>query len=145
MPADLAAAIDFVRTHHRAVLQTTAPDGSPHLSLVVAGVDAEGRVIISTRAATAKARNLRDHPNAALVVMDDRFFGPWVQLDGPVEIADGPDVVELLVDYYRRISGEHPNWDDYRASMVAEGRVLLRLLPTRARGQGLPGAPAINP
>lgn len=139
MPVDLAAAVDFVRTHHRAVLQTTAADGSAHLSLVVAALDAEGRVVVSTRAATAKARNLRARPFGALVVMDDTFFGPWVQLDGPVEIDDGPGVVERLVEYYRTVSGEHPDWDEYRRAMVTEGRVLLRLTPTRARGQGLPG------
>jgi PPOX class probable F420-dependent enzyme len=145
MPVDLAAALDFVRTHHRAVLQTTSPDGSAQLSLVVATLDAEARVIVSTRAATAKARNLRRRPFGALVVMDDTFFGPWVQLDGPVEIDDGEGVVDRLVEYYRSISGEHPDWDAYRAAMVAEGRVLLRLSPTRARGQGLPATGLLSP
>lgn len=140
MPVDLAAAVDFVRSHHRGVLLTTSADGSPHLSLVVATVAPEGDVVVSTRRATVKARNLRARPTGALVIMDDGFFGPWVQLDGRFVIDDGPGIVDRLVDYYRTVSGEHPDWEAYRAAMVAEGRVLLRLTPTSARGQGLPTA-----
>jgi PPOX class probable F420-dependent enzyme len=125
-------AVDFVRAHHRAVLATRRRDGRPQLSPVSAGVDGEGRVIISSREPAMKVRNLERDPHGSLVAFTGDFFGRWVQLEGPVEIVRLPDAMEPLVEYYRGISGEHPDWDDYRAAMTRDRRVLLRLTVERA-------------
>jgi PPOX class probable F420-dependent enzyme len=107
-------------------------DGRPQLSPVTATVDADGRVIISTRTGAMKTRNLRRDPHASLSAFTDAFYGPWVQVEGTAEIVELPDAMELLVDYYRRVSGEHPDWDDYRAAMARDQRVLIRFAIERA-------------
>ncbi len=129
---DADQACHFVATHSKAVLITFRRTGRPQASPVLAAVDDEGRVVISTREAAVKTRNLRRDPRASLCVISDDFFGPWVQVDGDVEVVPRPEAVEVLVDYFRRISGEHPDWDDYRAAMEAERRVALRLTITGA-------------
>jgi PPOX class probable F420-dependent enzyme len=126
----ISEALDFVRAHHRAVLATARRDGTPQLSPVTAGVDAEGRIVISTREPLAKTRNLRRDPRAWLCVFTDRFYGSWVTVHGDVEIVSLPAALPLLESYYRDISGEHPDWDDYRAAMVRDERVLVRITPT---------------
>ncbi|CAN5651722.1 TIGR03618 family F420-dependent PPOX class oxidoreductase [soil metagenome] len=124
---DAEAARQFLRSNHRAILITQRRDGRPQTSPVVAAVDGEERVVVSTRETAVKTRNLERDPRASLCVISDGFFGPWVQVDGEVEIVRRPQAIEVLVDYYRRASGEHPDWDDYRASLEAERRVALRL------------------
>ncbi|HXQ43344.1 MAG TPA: PPOX class F420-dependent oxidoreductase [Acidimicrobiales bacterium] len=128
---DRSAALDFIRHHHRAVLATTRADGEPQLSPVAAGVDQEGAVVVSTRETAAKTKNLRRRPRASIVVLSDGFFGEWVQVEGPVEIVSLPEAMDGLVAYYRELSGEHPDWAEYRAAMEAERRVLLRLTVER--------------
>jgi PPOX class probable F420-dependent enzyme len=125
-------AVEFLRGHHRAVLATTRSDGRPQLSPVAVAVDDDGRVLISTRETAVKTKNLSRDPRASLCVMSDAFFGEWIQVDGPAEIIYLPDALDLLVDYYRRASGEHPDWDDYRAAMRRDRRVIVRLTITRA-------------
>ena len=125
---------EFLRVHHRAVMSTVRGDGRPQMSPVGAGVDGEGRVIVSTPETTAKARNLRRDPRVALCVINDGFYGGWVQVEGTAEIVERPEAVELLVDYYRRLAGEHPDWDDYRRAMVEDRRVLVRFEIERASG-----------
>jgi PPOX class probable F420-dependent enzyme len=122
----------FVRENHRAVLATRRADGRPQMSPVVAAVDSAGKVVISTRETAIKTRNLRHDPHASLCVMNDGFFGPWVQIDGAAEIVPLPEAMEGLVDYYRAVAGEHSDWDDYRRSMEQERRVLLRITVERA-------------
>ena len=129
---DTGRAADFLRAHHRAVLATSRSDGRPQLSPVTCTVDDEGRVLISTRETAVKTRNLRRRPQASLCVFTDNFFGDWVQVEGDVEIIPLPDAMDLLVDYYRRISGEHPDWNDYRAAMVRDRRVIVRITITHA-------------
>jgi len=129
---EVAAARTFVERNHRAVLATRRSGGGIQMSPVMAGVDAEGRVIISSTEPTAKVRNLRRDHRASLCVLTDRFFGGWAQIDGTAEIVSLPEALELLVDYYRRVAGEHPDWDDYRAAMEREQRVLIRITPERA-------------
>jgi PPOX class probable F420-dependent enzyme len=123
---------EFLRVHHHAVLATTRSDGRPQLSPVTAGVDAEGRILISTRETAIKAKNLARDPRASLCVLNDGFFGEWVQAEGTAQIVHLPEAMDLLVDYYRQISGEHPDWDDYREAMRREGRVMVRITITRA-------------
>jgi PPOX class probable F420-dependent enzyme len=129
---DTGRAAGFLRTHHRAVLATSRSDGMPQLSPVACAVDDESRVLISTRETAVKAKNLRRRPHASLCVFTDAFFGEWVQVEGDAEVISLPDAMDLLVDYYRRVSGEHPDWDDYRAAMVRERRVIVRITITRA-------------
>ena len=125
---------EFLRDNHRAVMSTVRRNGRPQMSLVAAGVDAEGRVIVSTPGTTAKANNLRRDPHVSLIVMTEGWYGPSVQVDGTAEIVEQPDSVEPLVDYYRRISGEHPDWDEYRQAMRDEQRVLVRFEIEHASG-----------
>ena len=129
---DIDAALDFVRTRHHGVLSTLKGDGTPQLSPVTVGVDASGHVVISTRQPAYKVRNIRRDPRVWLCVFPDRFYGEWVQLEGTAAIVELPEAMEGLVDYYRGISGEHPDWDDYRAAMERERRVLLRVTISKA-------------
>lgn len=117
----------FLRDNHHGVLATFRRDGMPQLSPVTVGVDDEGYAVVSTREPAYKVRNLRRDPRASLCVFTDAFYGPWVQVEGTAHILSLPDAMEPLVDYYRRISGEHPDWDDYRAAMEREQRCLLRI------------------
>lgn len=102
------------------------------MSLVLAGVDESDRIVISTRETALKVKNLRRNPRASVIVFGEAFFGEWVQVDGPVDVVSLPEAMEGLVAYYRQVSGEHPDWDDYRAAMVSERRVILRLRIERA-------------
>lgn len=122
----------FLRTHHRAVLATFRADGRPQMSPVLAVVDDDGRVVVSTRETAVKVRNLRRDPRVALCVLTDRFFGSWAQVEGEAEVVSLPDAMDLLVDYYRRAVGEHDDWDDYRAAMEREQRVVVRFDVARA-------------
>jgi PPOX class probable F420-dependent enzyme len=129
---DINEALDYVRTQHHAVLGTLKGDGTPQLSPVTVGVDDDGRVIISTRKPAYKVRNIRRDPRVWLCAFPDAFYGQWVQIDGTAEIVELPDAMDGLVAYYRSISGEHSDWDDYRAAMERDQRVLIRISPTRA-------------
>jgi len=127
---DLDKALDFLRANHRAVLLTRHRDGRPQMSPVVAGVE-NGRVVISSRETAIKVKNARRDPQVSLCVFTDRFYGDWIQLDGTTEIISLPDAMEHLIAYYRGISGEHPDWDDYRAAMEREHRVIMSITPSR--------------
>jgi PPOX class probable F420-dependent enzyme len=124
---DLTEARQFLATHHCAVLTTRRRDGRLQMSPVTVGIDAAGRAIVSSRETAYKIRHLRRDPRASLCVFMDEFYGPWVQIDGTAEVVALPDAMELLVDYYRRIAGEHSDWDDYRRAMERDRRVLLRI------------------
>jgi PPOX class probable F420-dependent enzyme len=128
----LDRAREFLRANHRAVLATTRADGRPQLSPVLCGVDSAGRVLISTRETAVKIRNLRRNPLASLCVLSDAFFGGWVQVEGKAEIVSLPEAMELLVEYYRLVSGEHPDWDEYRATMQRDRRCVIRIEIDRA-------------
>jgi PPOX class probable F420-dependent enzyme len=128
----LDRAREFIREHHHAVMLTYRRDGSPQLSPVACTVDAEGRVVVSTRETAMKTKHLRRDPRVTLCVLSDGFYGDWVQVEGTAEIVHLPDALEPLVEYYRSISGEHPDWDDYRAAMVRDQRVLVRVDIDRA-------------
>jgi PPOX class probable F420-dependent enzyme len=132
MGIDIPAAQEFLRSHHHAVLATTRTDSRPQLSPVTAAVDDAGRVLISTREPALKVRHLRRDPRAAMVVLPDGFFGEWVQVEGTAEIIALPEAMDLLIDYYRRASGEHPDWDDYRQAMIDQRRVVIRITIERA-------------
>jgi PPOX class probable F420-dependent enzyme len=126
----------FVAENHRAVLVTKKSDGGIQSSPITVGVDDE-RIVISSRATAYKTRNLRRDPHAVICVFTDNFYGEWMQIEGTTEIVPLPEAMDGLIDYYRRISGEHPDWDDYRKAMERDKRVLLRVAiekvgPTRS-------------
>lgn len=121
--------LDFIRPRHHAIVITTRADGRPQASPVTCGVDAEGRIVVSTYPERAKTRNARRNPKVSVVFLSDDFGGAWVQVDGDAEVIDMPEAAEALVDYYRAISGEHPDWDEYRQAMVRQGKSLLRVTP----------------
>ncbi|MGY2085421.1 PPOX class F420-dependent oxidoreductase [Blastococcus sp. SYSU DS0539] len=127
---DRDALLEFLRPRHRAVLVTRRRGGAVQLSPVTCGIDAEGRVVVSTYPQRAKVTNARRDAAVSLCVLSDEWDGPWVQLDGEAEVLDLPDALEPLVDYYRAISGEHPDWDEYRAAMTRQGKSLLRITVT---------------
>ena len=128
---DLAGLLDFARPRHHVVLLTSRADGTPQASPVTAGVDGEGRLVISTYPDRAKAVNARRAGSVSVVVLSDDFGGPWVQIDGTAEVLDLPEALEPLVDYYRSISGEHPDWAEYREAMRRQGKSLIRVTPQR--------------
>ncbi|MGO8957713.1 MAG: PPOX class F420-dependent oxidoreductase [Streptosporangiaceae bacterium] len=129
---EIARAVSFLTSHPRVVLATTRVDGRPQLSPVVAAVDDQGRALISTRETAVKAKNLARDPRAYLCVISDAFFGQWIQAEGTAELIHLPDAMPILEDYYRRLSGEHPDWDDYRKAMESEQRLIVRITIKRA-------------
>ena len=130
-PLEISEALEFVRQHDRTVLATRRKDGGPQLSPVNAGV-VDGLVCISSQAPRAKVRNIRRDPAVSLLVLNEAFYGAWIQIDGTAEIVDQPEALDLLVDVFRSIRGEHPDWDDYRAAMIRDERVVIRVTATRA-------------
>ncbi len=117
----------FIRANHRATLATLRRDGKPQLSPVLVGVDEDGSLIISTRETALKTANVRRNPWASVCAFGDAFFGNWAQAEGAASVESLPGAMESLVRYYRLVAGEHPNWDEYRAAMQRERRVLLRI------------------
>ena len=132
-PVDLNQLLDFVRPRHQMILVTTRRDGKPQLSPVTGGVSADGQIVISSYPERAKLHNLRRTPHATVMVLSDDFGGPWVQLDGPAEVLDMPDPAaeDALVEYFRCISGEHPDWEEYRQAMRRQGKSLVRITVDR--------------
>ena len=139
---DLDGLPDFVRPRHHMVVITTRSDGRPQASPVTGGVDTHGRIVISTYPERAKTANARRDPAVSVVVLSDDFGGAWVQVDGDCEVIDAPDSVEPLVEYFRCISGEHPDWEEYRQAMRDQGKSLLRITPTRWSPVATGGFPA---
>ncbi|RKN20082.1 PPOX class F420-dependent oxidoreductase [Micromonospora musae] len=134
--------IEFLRPRHRVVLMTTRADGRPQSSPVTAGVDTAGRLVVSTYPERVKAANVRRDPRVSACVLSDDWNGPWVQLDGTAEVLDLPEALEPLVEYFRCISGEHPDWDEYRAAMVQQGKSLIRVTIERWSPIATGGFPA---
>jgi PPOX class probable F420-dependent enzyme len=119
--------LEFLRPRHRLILGTVRRDGRTQLSPVTGGVDGQGRIVVSSYPERAKTANLRRDPAATALFLSDDFGDEWVQVHGTGEVLDLPDALEPLCDYYRSISGEHPDWDEYREAMVRQGKVLLRI------------------
>ncbi|TGN74531.1 PPOX class F420-dependent oxidoreductase [Streptomyces bauhiniae] len=134
--------LDFVRPRHRAILLTRRSDGSPQGSPLTCGVDDSGRIVASTYPERAKTRNAKRDERVSLIVLSDEWNGPWVQIDGTAEVLDTPDSVEPLVEYYRNIAGEHPDWDEYRKAMAEQGKSLIRVTPERWGPVATGGFPA---
>ena len=126
--------LEFVRGRHHLVLVTRRRDGSPQASPVSGGVDDDGRIVVATYPQRAKTKNARQRPGVSVVVLSDEWDDAWVQVDGTCEVLDaseGEEALDAFVEYFRSIAGEHSDWDDYRRAMVAQGKSLLRITPTR--------------
>jgi PPOX class probable F420-dependent enzyme len=139
---DLDALLEFVRPRHRMLLITRRSDGSPQASPVTGGVDDSGRIVVSTYPERAKTRNARERPDVSVVVLSDEWNGAWVQVDGTCEVLDVPEALDAFVEYYRNISGEHPDWAEYRQAMLDQGKSVLRITPTRWSPVATGGFPA---
>jgi PPOX class probable F420-dependent enzyme len=129
---DIAEAQEFIRKNHRAVMATFRRDGRPALSPVTVTVDAQGKVVVSTRHDAMKVKHVRRDPRVSIAVMNDGFYGDWISVEGSAEVVELPEAMDLLIDYYRNASGEHPDWDDYRAAMERDHRVVVRFAIERA-------------
>ncbi|MDO8119836.1 PPOX class F420-dependent oxidoreductase [Isoptericola sp. b490] len=139
---DLDGLLEFVRPRHRMILLTRRADGGPQASPVTGGVDDSGRLVVSTYPERAKTRNVRRRPEASLVVLSDDWSGAWLQVDGPADVVDATQDVEPFVEYFRNISGEHPDWDEYRRAMLDQGKSLIRVTPRRWSPISTGGFPA---
>jgi PPOX class probable F420-dependent enzyme len=129
---EIEAAVEFVRENHQAILSTRRADGRPQMSPVAIGPGPHGTVVISSREAAMKTRNIERRPEVSVCVFTDRFFGRWVQIDGNAAVIKLPEAMDHLEAYYRAVSGNHPDWDEYRRSMVEERRVIISITPERA-------------
>ena len=139
---DLDGLLEFVRPRHRMLLITQRSDGSPQASPVTGGVDDSGRLVIASYPERAKSRNARRRPQVSVVVLSDDFNDAWVQVDGTCEVLDVPQALDGFVEYFRNISGEHSDWDEYRQAMIDQGKCLLRITPDRWSPVSTGGFPA---
>jgi PPOX class probable F420-dependent enzyme len=128
---EIEPALGFVREHRDAVMQTYRSDGSPQLSPITCAVR-DDVIVVSTRETAMKTKNLRRDPRVSLCVLSQGFYGDWIQIDGDAEIVSLPEAMEQLVEYYRTLRGEHPDWDEYRAAMLDDQRCVVRITPARA-------------
>ena len=133
---------EFLRPRHQVILMTPRNDGGWQGSPVSSGVDAEGRIVIATYPERAKSANVARHGKAAVVVLSEEFNGPWVQVEGDAELLTLPEALEPLGDYFRSISVEHSDWDEYRQAMTDQGKALIRITPTRWSPIATGGFPA---
>ena len=139
---DRESLLEFVRPRHHMIISTWRSDGGVQSSPVSGGVDSSGRLVVATYPERAKVHNVRRIPKATALVLSDDFGGPWVQIDCTAEVLDIPEAIEPLVEYFRSIAGEHPDWEEYRHAMVVQGKSLLRLTPTRWSPVATGGFPA---
>jgi PPOX class probable F420-dependent enzyme len=124
---ELPELLDFLRPRHRGVLFTTRAGGGAQLSPVTCGVDSDGRIVVSTYPDRAKAVNARRDERVSICVLSDDWSGAYVQVDGRAEVIDMPDALEGLIEYYRCICGEHPDWNEYRTAMHRQDKTLIRI------------------
>ena len=125
---DIAEVQKFVAENHRGVLVARKRDGWPQLTLVTPALDAEGRVIVHSRASAYKVKNVRREPRVSMLVMGEQFSGSrYVQLHGTAEVVAQPEAMDLLVYWHRQVRGEHPNWREYREKMKEEEQIIIRI------------------
>lgn len=126
---DIADAQKFLQQNHRACIAVRQPDGWPQMTFVSPGIDADGRVIITSRGRTYKVNHLRRDPRVSLLVFGEQYSGSkFVQIHGRAEIIELPDAMEALIYWYKQVRGEHKNWEEYKKQMVDEKRVIIRVV-----------------
>jgi PPOX class probable F420-dependent enzyme len=125
---DIPDAQRFLQQNHRACIAVRQKDGWPQMTFVSPGIDAEGRVIITSRSRTYKVKHLRRDPRVSLLVFGEQYSGSkFVQIHGRAEIIELPDAMDTLVYWYKQVRGEHKSWDDYKRQMADEKRVIIRV------------------
>jgi PPOX class probable F420-dependent enzyme len=129
---DIDEAREYLRANHHSVLVARKPNGDPQPSPVVHGVNASGQIVVSSREPAYKVRNIRRDGRVALCAFSDQFFGKWIVAEGTATIVSLPEAMDGLVDLYRQVAGDHKDWDDYRAAMVREKRVIIAIDIERA-------------
>jgi PPOX class probable F420-dependent enzyme len=139
---DLDGLLEFVRPRHHMIVMTWRSDGTVQSSPVTGGVDSQGRIVVASYPERAKVHNARRNGKASVLVLSDDFGGAWVHIDCTAEVLDVPAAIEPLVEYFRSIAGEHPDWDEYRQAMVVQEKSLLRLTPQRWSPVATGGFPA---
>ena len=139
---DRADMLEFVRPRHRMLLATTRTDGRPQMSPVSGGVDTDGLIVISSYPARAKTRNAERDPLTSVLVLSDDWDGGWIQIDGDAEVLHMPEAADGLVEYFRSIAGEHPDWAEYREAMAIQDKSLIRITPVRWSPISTGGFPA---
>jgi len=117
---------EFIAPRHNGVLITFRADGRPQMSPVMMGLF-EGHLMVSTYPERAKTINAKRNPQVSMCVLSDNFGGDWVQVDGTAEVLDMPEALQGLVDYYRCISGEHPDWDEYAEAMHRQDKSIIKV------------------
>lgn len=122
---------ELMAGRNRWVLATTRRDGRPQMSLVTGGMTPDGTLLVSTYPTRVKAHNVRRNPNVSVLAMGEEFNDAWIQIDGTATVVDMPEAADDLVEYYRCISGEHPDWDEYRKAMTDQGKSVIRIVPQR--------------
>ena len=134
MSSDIDLELDELREHlngpHQWIIATTRSDGRPQMSLVTGGMTADGRLAVSTYPSRAKAKNARRNPDVSIMVMGEHFHDAWVQIDGKSEVKDMPEASDDFVEYFRCISGEHSDWEEYRQAMADQGKCIIMITPT---------------
>lgn len=130
-PVDRDELAEFIAGKNHWVIATTRTDGRPQMSLVTGGMTADGRLAVSSYPGRAKVINAKADPKVSVLVMGDKFNDEWVQIDGTATVADMPEAADGLVEYYRCISGEHPDWDEYRQAMADQDKSVILIEPTR--------------
>jgi PPOX class probable F420-dependent enzyme len=125
---EIADAHKFLQENHRACIAVRQKDGWPQMTLVTPGIDAEGRVIITSRGTTYKLKHLRRDPRVSMLIFGEQYSGSkFVQIHGTAEIIDLPDAMDMLIYWYKQLRGEHKNWDEYRKQMVDQKRAIIRV------------------
>lgn len=127
---DREGLVEFATGKHSFVLTTTRRDGRPQMSLVTGTITPEGELLISSYPQRAKTHNIKNNPNVSVLIMGGAFNAAWIQVDGTAQAIDMPDAGDGLVEYFRGISGEHSDWDEYRQAMQDQGKSIIRIDPT---------------
>lgn len=125
---EIADAQKFIKDNHRACIAVRQKDGWPQMTLVTPGIDAAGRVILTSRGTTYKVKHLRRDPKVSMLIFGEQFSGSkFVQIHGSAEVVDLPQAMDGLIDWYKTVRGEHKNWEDYKKQVTDEKRVLIRI------------------
>ena len=125
---EIAQAKAFLQQNHRACIAVRQKDGWPQMTLVTPGIDAQDRVLMTSRGTTYKVKHLRRDPRVSMLIFGEQYSGSkFVQIHGTAEIIDQPEAMDALIYWYKQVRGEHKNWDDYKKQMRDEKRVIIRV------------------
>lgn len=125
---EIADAQKFLQENHRACIAVRQEDGWPQMTFVTPAIDSQGRIIVTSRRSTYKVKHLRRDPRVSMLIFGEQFSGSkFVQIHGTAEILEQPAAMDVLIDWYKRVRGEHKNWEEYKQRMADEKRVIIRV------------------